>query len=298
MSAGNPLKAILITLHIADQQALFIMLAADGTINRMGAGSVADTDRDLFIGRTSPELFEDLQRRIGADLLRWLGHYADPSPHGDLCRLTVGFQRADGVEEMSHWQYGAKSQGPPPPVREFVAAAVAATDSWFQQQKQQAHRGCEAGQNGVPLCFAAEAPWRALVPESEFARRVELTPDQCVVDGQHFFIRGHIEIPIHHYPEPLAFSVWSSLSEASFLHMGERWEAPDRASDPPYFGWLCSAILVYPSTIHLKLSVQSRAPGLTPLFAVEPTEHPLALDQYNGISIERWHEIARQLLQA
>jgi hypothetical protein len=42
----------------------------------------------------------------------------------------------------------------------------------------------------------------------------------------------------------------------------ERWESPDRSSDPPYFGWLCSPILVYPSTIHLKLSVQSRAPGL------------------------------------
>ena len=76
----------------------------------------------------------------------------------------------------------------------------------------------------------------------------------------------------------------------------ERWESPDRSSDPPYFGWLCSPILVYPSTIHLKLSVQSRAPGLTPLFTVEPTDHPLAVDQHNGISIERSHEFAHRLL--
>ena len=148
----------------------------------------------------------------------------------------------------------------------------------------------------MPLCFGIEAPWRALVPEGEFAQRVELTPDQCVVDRQTFFIRGHIEIPIHDYPKSLAFSVWSSLSEQSFLHMSARWESPERASDPPYFGWLCSPILVYPSTLHLKLSVQSRPPGLTPLFTVEPTEHPLALDQHNGISIERWHECAHRLL--
>ncbi|MBS0266089.1 MAG: DUF2199 domain-containing protein [Planctomycetes bacterium] len=148
------------------------------------------------------------------------------------------------------------------------------------------------------MCFGIDAPWRALVPEIEFERRVHLNADLCVVDEQHFFIRGHIEIPIHDYPEPLAFSVWSSLSESSFHHMGERWEAPDRAFDPPYFGWLCSPIACYPSTIHLQLSVQSRPAGYTPLFTVEPTQHPLALEQHNGISIERWHEIAHQLLHA
>jgi hypothetical protein len=155
---------------------------------------------------------------------------------------------------------------------------------------------CGLAHADVPLCFGIEAPWRALVPESEFDQRVDLTPDQCVVDGQRFFIRGHIEIPIHDYPEPLAFSVWSSLSERSLLHMCERWEAPDRASDPPYFGWLSSPIAAYPNTIHLKLSVQSRPPGRTPLFTVEPTEHPLAVDQHRGISIERWHHIAHQFL--
>ncbi len=157
---------------------------------------------------------------------------------------------------------------------------------------------CGVEHADIPLCFGIESPWRALVPDKEFDRRVELNSDQCVVDEQHFFIRGHIEIPIHDYPEPLAFSVWSSLSESSFLHMCERWEAPDRASDPPYFGWLCSPIAFYPSTIHLKLSVQSRSAGHTPLFIVEPTHHPLVLDQHNGISIERWHQIAHQLLHS
>jgi hypothetical protein len=150
----------------------------------------------------------------------------------------------------------------------------------------------------VPLCFGADAPWRALVPEGEFAERVELTSDQCVVDKRTFFVRGHVEIPVREYPKPLSFSVWSSLSEASFRHMIRRWNSLDRTSDPPYFGWLCSPIPVYPDTVHLKLSVQSRAPGLTPLFTVEPTEHPLATDQRNGISIGRWNEMAHELSHA
>ncbi len=155
---------------------------------------------------------------------------------------------------------------------------------------------CGTEHDEIPLCFGLDAPWRSLVPESEFEQRVALTRDQCVVDEQHFFIRGHIEIPVLEYPKPLVFSVWSSLSEHSFLHMSARWEAWDRASDPPYFGWLCSAIPIYPSTIQLKLSVQSRPPGSTPLFILEATEHPLALDQHNGITIHRWHQLAHELL--
>ena len=155
---------------------------------------------------------------------------------------------------------------------------------------------CDVEHDDLPDCFGIDAPWPALVPEAEFDSRVELTGDQCVVDDEHFFVRGHIEIPIHGREQPLSFSVWSSLSETSFTHMCDRWDDPDRDSDPPYFGWLCSPISVYPTTMHLKLSVQSRPPGLTPLFTVEPTEHPLAIDQQQGITVDRWHQMAHQLL--
>jgi hypothetical protein len=155
---------------------------------------------------------------------------------------------------------------------------------------------CGAEHSEAPLCFGIDAPWRALVSDTEFESRVELSSDQCVVDQCYFFIRGHIQIPIHGCSESLEFSVWSSLSERSFVHMCERWDAPDRANDPPYFGWLSSPIAVYSDTIHLKLSVQSRDLGLTPLFTVEPTDHPLAIDQRSGISIGRWHKIAHELM--
>lgn len=157
---------------------------------------------------------------------------------------------------------------------------------------------CGNAHEEIPTCFGIDTPpWRDMdIPESELDARVDATRDQCVVDDQHFFVRGHIDIPIHGFHEPLTFSVWSSLSEQSFLHLSNRWDDCDRDSDPPYFGWLSSPIWIYPSTINLKLSVQSRKPGLTPLFTVEPTDHPLAMDQHHGISIERWHELAHQLL--
>jgi hypothetical protein len=157
---------------------------------------------------------------------------------------------------------------------------------------------CGAQVDEAPTCFGIDAPWRALVPESAFSQRVELTADQCVVDAETFFIRGHIQVAIRGLSESLSFSVWSSLSEKSFRHITERWESPHRATDPPYFGWLSTPIAVYSNTVQLPLSVQSRAPGLTPVFTVTRADHPLAIDQERGIAIARWHEIAHHILHA
>lgn len=49
----------------------------------------------------------------------------------------------------------------------------------------------------LPLCYAADAPWKMMLSEAEFGERVRLTEDICVVDGEAFFLRGHIEIPLH-----------------------------------------------------------------------------------------------------
>ena len=153
-------------------------------------------------------------------------------------------------------------------------------------------RICGKKHDSVPNCFGIENPWRAFVPDHEFDRRVKLSKDQCVIDEAYFFIRGHIELPIKGTPNSLAFSVWSSLSEKSFYQMSERWDEADRHEDAAYFGWLSSPISPYPDVLNLPLSVQTREPGLVPLFTVTQSDHPLAIDQRNGITVRRWHEMA------
>ena len=155
---------------------------------------------------------------------------------------------------------------------------------------------CDVEHDEIPTCFGAEAPWRSFVPTGEFDQRVELTADQCVIDEQYFFMRGHIQIPITGHSEPFAFSVWASVSESSFRHITSRWNESDRITDATYFGWLSTSLPTYPDTMNLKLNVHMRAPGLTPLFELEPTDHPLALDQRNGISAAQWHNRALELL--
>ena len=147
-----------------------------------------------------------------------------------------------------------------------------------------------------PLCFGADAPWRALVPEAEFESRVDLNDDQCVIDGSTFFLRGHIEIPVRGTGDCFAWSVWCSLSQQSFDHASSRWLDPDREGDR-YFGWLCTSLPTYdPSTLNPKANVLSRAVGVVPLVEIQQCEHPLYLEQTNGIDRRRLLEIAHELL--
>ncbi|XAM00705.1 DUF2199 domain-containing protein [Phycisphaeraceae bacterium D3-23] len=159
-------------------------------------------------------------------------------------------------------------------------------------------KSCGETHRDPPLCFACAPPWLGMVPEDEFDQRVILTDDVCIVDNQHFFLRGHIALPILEFGDPLCFSAWVSLSQASMERVTARWDDADRASDSPYFGWLCSEVPCYPSTMHLKTSVQSELPGRVSRITLEPTDHPFSRDQADGITIDRWHAIAHQLLHA
>src|SRR5438132_4339196 len=62
------------------------------------------------------------------------------------------------------------------------------------------------------------------------------------------------------------------------------------------FGWLSSRIQVYPDTLLLKARVHSRSVGVAPSIELEPTDHPLAVEQRIGIGLDRVREIS-ELLQ-
>lgn len=141
MAKYDEITRIIVVLLVDGEQSLFVLLGADGTINRMGNGSVEDIERQLFIGVVDPRLFLGLRSRLGPGVVYWLGQrLAAPQPKGKLCELTVSFGYADGREASMGWRYGSDSQGPHPDVCEFVSAAVEATEPWFESQKAMVRR--------------------------------------------------------------------------------------------------------------------------------------------------------------
>jgi hypothetical protein len=137
-------------------------------------------------------------------------------------------------------------------------------------------------------------PWWD-VAEEERDRRIELTSDTCVIDNASYFIRGVVEVPVHGQPEPFGFGVWVSQKKENFFTYLKHFDSADVG---PFFGWLCTRIAFYPEdTLHLKTMAHFRGGGLRPAIELEPTDHPLAVDQREGISLARAWEIVHYYME-
>ncbi len=130
---------------------------------------------------------------------------------------------------------------------------------------------------------------RIVIPEGERSGRIKLTTDTCVVDDELFLIRGVLRIPLTDEPEVFGFGVWVSQKQENF----ERYLANfDSAKIGPFFGWLCTSIRYYEGgTQHLKTMAHFQGGNLRPLIQLEPSDHPLAVDQREGITLAKAWEI-------
>ncbi len=140
--------------------------------------------------------------------------------------------------------------------------------------------------------FGVDAPlYYYSIPERERASRCSLGTDDCVIDEKWFFVRGCIEIHVHGESESFSWGVWVSLSKPSFLEFLRVYEQPKRSHVGPFFGWLSAALPLYPTTENLKTRLHLRDNLIRPYIELEPTDHPLAIEQREGISVDRVAEI-------
>jgi hypothetical protein len=154
---------------------------------------------------------------------------------------------------------------------------------------------CGRQHEGTPEGYGYDAPWywgerdRLNQPPN-----CSLNADYCKIEDD-FFVRGCIEIPIVGSEYPFVWGVWTSLSKHNFEREVELAENQERVNEPAYFGWLSTRLEIYPDTLTLKCSVRSRPPGLRPLVELQPSDHPLAIEQQHGITSERLIEIAEKM---
>ncbi|MFF3014431.1 DUF2199 domain-containing protein [Streptomyces sp. NPDC057939] len=155
---------------------------------------------------------------------------------------------------------------------------------------------CGAHHPELPMNYTADAPavWRAEFADSEGCL---LSSDQCVIHARHHFVKGVIEIPVIGSDTVFSWGVWVSLSPENFSRAADLWQTPGREAENPYFGWLTTELRLYPgTTLNLKTHVHTRPVGERPFVELERTDHPLAVEQRTGITMDRVREIAAALL--
>jgi hypothetical protein len=136
------------------------------------------------------------------------------------------------------------------------------------------------------------------IPEDERAGRATLTTDLCTVDKAHFFVRAVLEIPIKGTGDVFAWGVWVTLSKPHFDRYVELLETDPPPEDGPWFGWFSNRLSGYPDTLNLKTHVHLRRGRQRPRVELEPTNHPLAVHQREGIALEHLLAIIGDRLHA
>jgi hypothetical protein len=146
---------------------------------------------------------------------------------------------------------------------------------------------CGERHEGLPGLAAAAPLFYYSIPEPERPNRCRLDTDTCVVDDEYFFVRGCLEVPILGESDPFVWGVWVSLSRTNFDTFIRLFEAEHRSHEGPFFGWLSASLKGYPETENLKTMVHLRDHGQRPFIELEPTQHPLAVEQRSGITVGR-----------
>ncbi|MDP6706340.1 MAG: DUF2199 domain-containing protein [Alphaproteobacteria bacterium] len=114
-----------------------------------------------------------------------------------------------------------------------------------------------------------------------------LSEDFCVLDGTHYFVRCVLMLPVQGADGSFGYGVWSTLSEANFDAYVESFDGGEQGRLGPWFGWFSNALKGYPDTLNLKCRIHPHDGSRRPSIELEPTEHPLAVAQRDGISFDK-----------
>jgi hypothetical protein len=148
------------------------------------------------------------------------------------------------------------------------------------------------------LAFAKPDVWQGAEDyapnDAVLTSRNFLSEDFCVMDGEHYFVRCVLPIPIlARAGEQFAYGVWSTLSEKNFRLYVKAFSSDLRDQLGPWFGWFSNRIKGYPDTLNLKCQVHPQGERMRPLIELESVAHPLVREAEDGIGLDRLVDIYR-----
>ena len=168
---------------------------------------------------------------------------------------------------------------------------------WHRLQAQEVRcRSCDQAHSGVfDISFGSPIYWQGDDTYSENSSVLEsanfLSEDLCIVEGEDYFARCVLKLPISGSGQCFGFGVWTSLSRASFDEYLEHFDDGKYPPGTQWFGWFSNTLQAYPETLSLKCNVSPQSGRQRPLIEIQPSDHPLSIEQQNGITLDRLLEI-------
>ena len=151
-------------------------------------------------------------------------------------------------------------------------------------------------EHGWPFDLGARAPgpWpydEIMEPNSSLRTEGNfLSQDFCVLDGEHFFVRALMEIPVQVLEGPFGFGCWTTLSRANFDRYVDQFDEGSPPGQEPWWGWLSNGLADL-ATEPIGVLVYPQPDRRRPLLRVAEEDHPLAIAQRDGLSTEKMLDI-------
>ncbi len=158
---------------------------------------------------------------------------------------------------------------------------------------------CGKEHSGIPFSFAADYPDPyANLGRDQRELRAVIGSDQCIIDQEKFFIRGCLEIPVRETDQVFLWGLWATVWEKDFDEIAANWTTVGRENRiGPYRGRLANSLALYPDTFNLQITVRVKPINERPVFLVDERSHPLAVEQQEGITLEKAREYVCSLMR-
>jgi hypothetical protein len=118
-----------------------------------------------------------------------------------------------------------------------------------------------------------------------------LSDDFCVIEGEHFFVRGRLEIPVLGAGGSFGYGCWSTLARTNFEIYVDTFDGGDQGGEGPWFGWFSNRLLGFEDTLNRPCEVAPQSGRVRPILTLEDPGHELSRAQEEGITPERLLEI-------
>jgi hypothetical protein len=149
---------------------------------------------------------------------------------------------------------------------------------------------CSELHEGFPaIAFDAPAYWE---PDMTGRPGCRLTSDLCEIEGRDFFVRAVLRLPVLDAEQDFEWGVWVSQSERNFRRLQRPWNVVRQHRIEPTFGYVSNDLPGYgETTLEVTSMLHHQRRGWRPLVELEATDHPLAVEQREGITSARVHEL-------
>lgn len=118
----------------------------------------------------------------------------------------------------------------------------------------------------------------------------ESNPDLCVIEGLRFYIRGVLALPIKGESDEFRWGTWAQIEEENFRHYWELWKEEDVSGESDFRGHLSGGVRDFKDSDGLEVTIELQSTFQRPRFIVVSKQHPLAIAQIEGVTLEDVHD--------